>query len=34
VLLWALVAFGQIEMRKIVGWKDMPTVAAMLNEAA
>jgi len=34
VLLWALVAFGQIQMRKIVGWKDMPEVAAMLNEAA
>jgi transposase-like protein len=34
VLLWALVAFGQIQMRKIVGWKDMPDVAAMLNEAA
>lgn len=34
VLLWALVAFGQIQMRKIVGWKDMSTVAKMLNEAA
>jgi len=34
VLLWALVAFGQIQMRKISGWKEMPEVAAMLNEAA
>lgn len=34
VLLWALVAFGQIQMRRITGWKDMPEVAAMLNEAA
>jgi len=34
VLLWALVAFGQIQMRKIVGWKDMPDIAAMLNKAA
>jgi transposase-like protein len=34
VLLWALVAFGQIQMRTIVGWQDMPEVAAMLNEAA
>ena len=34
VLLWALVAFGQIQMRKIVGWQDMPEVASMFNEAA
>ena len=34
VLLWALVAFGQIQMRRIVGWKDMPKIAAMLNQAA
>jgi transposase-like protein len=34
VLLWALVAFGHIQMRKIDGWKDMPEIASMLNEAA
>jgi len=34
VLLWALVAFGQIRMRRIAGWQDMPELAAMLNEAA
>jgi len=34
VLLWVLVAFSQIQMRKIVGWKDMREIAAMLNEAA
>jgi len=34
VLLWALVAFGHIRMRKITGWQAMPEIAAMLNEAA
>ena len=34
VLLWALVAFGQIQMRKIDGWQDMPEIVAMLNQAA
>lgn len=34
VLLWALVAFGHIQMRKITGWQDMPAITSMLNEAA
>jgi transposase-like protein len=34
VLLWALVAFGHIQMRRIVGWQDMQAITAMLNEAA
>ena len=34
VLLWALVAFGHIQLRRIVGWQDMPEIAAMLKEAA
>jgi transposase-like protein len=35
VLLWSLVAFGQIVLRKIDGWKDMAQVIKMTwNEAA
>ncbi len=34
VLLWALVALGHIQFRKIVGWKDMSKIAGMLNQAA
>jgi transposase-like protein len=34
VVLWALVALGHIQLRKIAGWKDMPEIASMLNEAA
>ncbi len=34
VVLWALVAFGHIKLRKIVGWQDMPEITSMLNEAA
>ncbi len=34
VLLWALVALGPIQCRKIVGWKDTPKVAEMLGQAA
>jgi transposase-like protein len=34
VVLWALVAFGHIRLRKIVGWQDMPEITSMLNAAA
>ena len=34
VLLWGLIAFGYVRLRKIDGWKEMPRVTQMLNEAA
>jgi transposase-like protein len=34
VLLWGLVAFGHVRLRKIDGWKQMPKVTEMLHEAA
>lgn len=34
VLLWGLIAFGYVRLRKIDGWKEMPRVTRMLNEAA
>lgn len=34
IVLWALVAFGHIRLRRIVGWQDMPEIASMLNSAA
>lgn len=34
VLLWGLIAFGHVRLRKIDGWKQMPAVRQMLNEVA
>lgn len=34
VLLWGLIAFGYVRLRKIDGWKEMSKVTKMLNEAA
>jgi transposase-like protein len=34
VLLWGLIAFGHVRLRKIDGWKQMPRLKEMLNEAA
>jgi hypothetical protein len=34
VLLWGLIAFGYVRLRRINGWKEMPGVTQMLNDAA
>jgi transposase-like protein len=34
VLLWGLIAFGYVRMRKIDGWQEMPAVTERLNEVA
>lgn len=34
VVLWGLVAFGHVTMRKIDGWQDMPKIDALLKDAA
>ena len=34
VLLWGLIAFGYVRLRRINGWREMSGVTEMLNEAA
>ena len=34
VLLWGLIAFGHVRLQRINGWKEMPRVTQMLNDAA
>lgn len=34
VVLWGLVAFGHVAMRKIDGWQELPKIDALLKEAA
>ena len=34
VVLWGLIAFGYVRLRKINGWQEMPAVTNMLNEVA
>lgn len=34
VLLWELIAFGYVRLRRIDEWKEMPRVTNMLNDAA
>jgi hypothetical protein len=34
VVLWGLVAFGHVAMRKIDGWQDLPKINSSLKDAA